>query len=776
MRIDIPVTSIRFGESMVSNNSLLQVFRPQDYATLRIEVSATSPSASALETSIRTGTFNQALLETFLNDQQNVYSCYFTNGGTPNYSAENSGRLVISGSEIKLIPLILSFNLPSFVEFERSGYAAQGDRYDNGSPGILNLNSVTSSSLKYQIDNSRGSQAASWTDFDNALRALFASNDINSYFSAFSNLIIAEKRYLGGDHWDEANIDFAVRSSTLPNVTRGHSDVTNAILDNGRIILSASPDIRVDLGSVQILAGPIAEVYSPSAVFISSTAFSPELAFLYVGLRKEFSIYPEILINQLSSASGANKASIINQLSRDPSVVLRVTAESGIDLDLTGDRNFDGESFVLGVSSAAYVNGQIVITPDVPKNFIVLSDFADRYNGSAMPDLVYGLGGNDNISLGGADDTVFGGGGNDVLDGEIGIDTAVFTGSRSQYSILDNGASITVSDVVAGRDGLDTLRNFEFLKFSDQTISTNLSPIYSLSASTAAVNEGATAIFTMTTTNVAAGTQVAYTLSGISAADVQGGVLTGTATVGANGQATISVSLLADSLTEGAETLTVTAGGKTASTTVNDTSRGSSTGVNGTSGNDVIAITSGSNSVDGGAGSDTVQYQTTRSAASVSLSNGTVTVSKANGTDTITGVERIDFTDGDLVFDVTSANAPAAYRLYGGAFARTPDEGGFRFWTSTLDTNVSLHDVASQFINSGEFIGRYGASLGNAAFVDALYQNVLGRGGDAGGVAHWNRMLDNKYQDRSDILVQFTQLPEFVGISAGNTTNGYWVV
>jgi hypothetical protein len=139
-------------------------------------------------------------------------------------------------------------------------------------------------------------------------------------------------------------------------------------------------------------------------------------------------------------------------------------------------------------------------------------------------------------------------------------------------------------------------------------------------------------------------------------------------------------------------------------------------------------------------------------------------------------VERFEFKDGILIFDVTSANAPAAYRLYGGAFARTPDEGGFRFWASTLDKNVSLRDVATQFIGSSEFIGRYGASLGNAAFVDALYQNVLSRGGDAGGVAHWNRMLDNKLQDRSDVLVQFTQLPEFVGISAANITNGYWVV
>jgi serralysin len=383
--------------------------------------------------------------------------------------------------------------------------------------------------------------------------------------------------------------------------------------------------------------------------------------------------------------------------------------------------------------------------------------------------------GDDIISGNDANNSITGASGNDTLDGGIGVDTAIFSGSRSQYSISSNGASMTVSDNVNARDGVDTLRNFEFFRFSDQTISADLSP-YALTALSSSVNEGSTAAFILTATNVAAGTQVAYTLSGISAADIQGGALTGTAIVGSNGQATISVALLADTLTEGAETLTVTAAGKTALTTINDTSVGLPIVQSGTSGSDTFRITSGSNNIDGGAGSDIVQYQTTRSGASVTFNNGTITVNKTGGTDTLISIERIDFTDGDLIFDVTSSNAPAAYRLYGGAFARTPDEGGFRFWTSTLDANVSLRDVATQFIGSEEFIGRYGSSLSNAAFVDALYQNVLSRGGDAGGVAHWNRMLDNKFQDRSDILVQFTQLPEFVGISAANITNGYWVV
>ena len=95
---------------------------------------------------------------------------------------------------------------------------------------------------------------------------------------------------------------------------------------------------------------------------------------------------------------------------------------------------------------------------------------------------------------------------------------------------------------------------------------------YSLSNNSYSVNEGSTASFTLTTKNLASGTSVPYTLSGVSEADVSGG-LSGTAVVNSNGVATITVTLLNDNLTEGAETLTVTAGGASASTVVNDTSK-----------------------------------------------------------------------------------------------------------------------------------------------------------------------------------------------------------
>lgn len=111
----------------------------------------------------------------------------------------------------------------------------------------------------------------------------------------------------------------------------------------------------------------------------------------------------------------------------------------------------------------------------------------------------------------------------------------------------------------------------------DGTVGTGTIPddaTFALAADAAAVDEGATATFTVTTTNVAEGTEVGYTISGVDAADVTGG-LTGTATVGADGTATISVALAADELTEGAETLTVTMDDDataTADVTVNDTS------------------------------------------------------------------------------------------------------------------------------------------------------------------------------------------------------------
>lgn len=100
-------------------------------------------------------------------------------------------------------------------------------------------------------------------------------------------------------------------------------------------------------------------------------------------------------------------------------------------------------------------------------------------------------------------------------------------------------------------------------------------PVYLLTAGAPSVNEGSSITFTLQTTYVNAGTTIGYTLSGngLSASDVASN-LTGVMTVGANGIATLTVTLLADSTTEGPETLRLTLAGDVAQAqvAVNDTS------------------------------------------------------------------------------------------------------------------------------------------------------------------------------------------------------------
>ncbi len=98
-------------------------------------------------------------------------------------------------------------------------------------------------------------------------------------------------------------------------------------------------------------------------------------------------------------------------------------------------------------------------------------------------------------------------------------------------------------------------------------------PTYALTSSVASVDEGGSVTFTMTTTNVANGTTVPYTITGISTEDIGGVSLTGNFTINSN-TGSVTLNITADSTTEGVETLTMTSASQTASVTINDTSVG----------------------------------------------------------------------------------------------------------------------------------------------------------------------------------------------------------
>ena len=73
----------------------------------------------------------------------------------------------------------------------------------------------------------------------------------------------------------------------------------------------------------------------------------------------------------------------------------------------------------------------------------------------------------ENAVGGSGNDTIIGNSANNTIDGGAGIDSVVFSGLRSAYTLTDLGNG---SVGVSGPDGTDTLSNLEKLVFADQTV------------------------------------------------------------------------------------------------------------------------------------------------------------------------------------------------------------------------------------------------------------------------------------------------------------------
>jgi serralysin len=82
--------------------------------------------------------------------------------------------------------------------------------------------------------------------------------------------------------------------------------------------------------------------------------------------------------------------------------------------------------------------------------------------------------GNDQILGNLANNLLSGGKGNDTIDGGSGIDTAIYSGVASSYTITVASGAATITDKTSNRDGIDSLKNIERLQFSDKNIALDL--------------------------------------------------------------------------------------------------------------------------------------------------------------------------------------------------------------------------------------------------------------------------------------------------------------
>ena len=324
------------------------------------------------------------------------------------------------------------------------------------------------------------------------------------------------------------------------------------------------------------------------------------------------------------------------------------------------------------------------------------------------------------------------------LDGRFGY-LSMTTGGTLTYYLASDWP--TMEPLSAGQPADDVFTIFT-LDGTEAPVKVSIRPTlptYTLTASSATVNEGASTTFTLTTTAVALGTALSFNLSGISAADVLDGSLTGTVVVGASGVGTFTVALVADNLTEGVEILVATVGNSSLTThatatgvVINDTSLSSPSVLDGTSGNDTLRGTAANDTINGGSGIDIVIFKGIRAAYSITHSSdgSLVAIDRVGtgGTDLLRDVERLEFADTKIAFDLNGSAGSAAKFI---AVALGPDylapSGNSIKGTilSIFDSGTTMSQLAAIVVNMDAFIQMEGTGS-NSDFIKFIHKNVIG--------------------------------------------------
>jgi hypothetical protein len=274
----------------------------------------------------------------------------------------------------------------------------------------------------------------------------------------------------------------------------------------------------------------------------------------------------------------------------------------------------------------------------------------------------------------------------------IDLATNLANGSQVPYTITGvssadiNGASLTGNFTVAsGSDLLGLTITQDYLTEGTETLTlsldngaasisvtindTSLTPTYSLSRSVASVNEGQSFTITLNTTNLADGTTVPYTITGVSSSDINGASLTGSFTVSGN-TASLVVDTTWDYVTEGTETFTLTitpayGTGSAISVAINNVLHPS------------YALAASPTSLNEG-GNFTVTLTTTDVADNTSIPY------------TITGVSSADINGASLTGNFTVVSGTASLVVTTSADYLTEGDETFVLTLNSIGTNVSV--------------------------------------------------------------------------------------
>ncbi len=123
-------------------------------------------------------------------------------------------------------------------------------------------------------------------------------------------------------------------------------------------------------------------------------------------------------------------------------------------------------------------------------------------------------------------------------------------------------------------------------------------------------------------------------------------------------------------------------------------------------------------------------------------------------------------------------------KFYQQLLNRAPASGELSWWVNAMQHGATDTQVQAAFLSSPEYLAHAGA--GNKAYVDALYQSLLGRSADAGGEAYWMGLLAsgtsqsavalgmaNSQEHEGQVLQGYYK--NYLGRSGNGSEVGYWI-
>jgi Domain of unknown function (DUF4214)/Bacterial Ig-like domain len=138
-----------------------------------------------------------------------------------------------------------------------------------------------------------------------------------------------------------------------------------------------------------------------------------------------------------------------------------------------------------------------------------------------------------------------------------------------------------------------------------------------------------------------------------------------------------------------------------------------------------------------------------------------------NSVDTYSSISSIKFADFTLDTSMLTKTASLSHsnivdlvQLYVASFNRAPDSVGLDYWGSryydglhNIQGGMSLEQIAKSFFTQTETMAAYPSNMATKDFVTTVYNNVLSRGPDQGGLNYWVGQLDTGAVSKDKFLL-----------------------